>query len=263
MTESTTSYWAETRRPMVNLAFVLPLLIAYEWGVWWMQQQHLSARNGADEWLRSMLASASGSLAWCLPVLLIGIFVAWHHVLREPAQVKVDTLAGMAAESLLFACLLVLLGQAADSWMRASPDALLQVQETTTNWVGVRLIHFLGAGLYEEFLFRLCLIPASYLLLRLLLVPARWSTWGAILLSSCGFALAHYLTPTTDATLLAMISEAVTRVQSSRELWFGFTFRLLAGVLFALIFAWRGFGIAVGCHAAYDIVVGIILVTEL
>jgi len=263
MQDNSTSYWAETRRPLVNLAFVLPLLIAYEWGVWWMQQQHLSARNGADEWLRAVLASASTSLAWCLPVLLIGIFVVWHHVLQEPAQVRGETLAGMSAESLLFACLLVLLGQAADSWMRTSPDALLQVTETSTSWVGVRLIHFLGAGLYEEFLFRLCLLPASYLALRLLLVPRRWSTGGAILLSSVGFALAHYLTPTTDATLLAMISEAVTRVQSSRELWFGFAFRLLAGVLFALLFAWRGFGVAVGCHAAYDIVVGIVLVSEL
>lgn len=263
MSDSTTSYWAETRRPLVNLAFVLPLLIAYEWGVWWMQQQHLSARNGADEWLRAVLSSASTSLAWCLPVLLIGVFVVWHHVLHEPAQVRGETLAGMSAESLLFACILVLLGQAADSWMRSSPDALLQVSETTTSWVGVRLIHFLGAGLYEEFLFRLCLLPASYIALRLLLVPRRWSTGGAIFLSSLGFALAHYLTPTTDATLLAMISEAVTRVQSSRELWFGFAFRLLAGVLFALLFAWRGFGIAVGCHAAYDIVVGIVLVSEL
>ena len=35
-----------------------------------------------------------------------------------------------------------------------------------------------------------------------------------------------------------------------------FLFRFLAGVFFAVLFRYRGFGIAVGTHAFYDVLVG-------
>ena len=38
--------------------------------------------------------------------------------------------------------------------------------------------------------------------------------------------------------------------------WFAFIFRWMAGVYFSWVFVTRGFGIAVGTHAAYDILVG-------
>jgi membrane protease YdiL (CAAX protease family) len=37
--------------------------------------------------------------------------------------------------------------------------------------------------------------------------------------------------------------------------WPGFAFRMSAGSLFSLLFWRRGFGIAVGTHAVYDILV--------
>ena len=40
-----------------------------------------------------------------------------------------------------------------------------------------------------------------------------------------------------------------------------FLFRMLAGIYFALLFRLRGFGIAVGTHAFYDIIVGVTLTT--
>ena len=38
--------------------------------------------------------------------------------------------------------------------------------------------------------------------------------------------------------------------------WFAFVFRWMAGVFFAWVFVLRGFGIAVGTHTVYDILVG-------
>ena len=38
--------------------------------------------------------------------------------------------------------------------------------------------------------------------------------------------------------------------------WFAFVFRWLAGVYFAWVFVVRGFGVAVGTHTAYDLLVG-------
>jgi membrane protease YdiL (CAAX protease family) len=39
---------------------------------------------------------------------------------------------------------------------------------------------------------------------------------------------------------------------------YSFTFRFLAGVFFAVLFQVRGFGIAAGSHAIYDILVGLL-----
>jgi hypothetical protein len=40
--------------------------------------------------------------------------------------------------------------------------------------------------------------------------------------------------------------------------WYSFSFRFAAGLFFAGLFVTRGFGIAVGAHAMYDILVEII-----
>ena len=126
----------------------------------------------------------------------------------------------------------------------------------------VKLIAFMGAGIYEEFLFRLCLIPVTYAALRALLLPHRWSVGGTIVLTSLVFSLAHYLGPAADGQSLSLLTEAVARVQSSRTLWFSFVFRTLAGMFFAALFFLRGFGITVGTHAVYDVFVGIVLISE-
>jgi hypothetical protein len=58
------------------------------------------------------------------------------------------------------------------------------------------------------------------------------------------FALAHHIGPTADAFNL-----------------FVFSFRAIAGMFFSAVFLLRGFGITVGCHAAYDLMVGALLAT--
>lgn len=261
---SSESYWRATRQPLANLLFVAPWILCYEAGVWLSGQAAApAARNGADAWLRIWLSHAGWIASGLLPLVVLGALLAWHVALRRPWRVSWDTLGGMLAESLLFAFALILLGQSVDFAVRRG--AVMQVAAslpTTPGW-SLRLVSFLGAGIYEEFLFRLCLVPVGYLALRGLLVPHRWAIVGTVAASSVIFALAHYLAPQTDITALSLFADAVARVQSSRELWFGFGFRVAAGVFFAVLFCYRGFGIAVGCHAVYDVVVGIVLLSEL
>ena len=61
-----------------------------------------------------------------------------------------------------------------------------------------------------------------------------------MLTSSLLFAAAHYVGPYGDPLQ-----------------WRSFLFRTLAGIFFAVVFLYRGFGIAAGSHAAYDILVGV------
>ncbi len=46
-------YWQQSRRPLVSLAFILPLLALYEGGVLLLGPSAI--RNGADVWLRQLL----------------------------------------------------------------------------------------------------------------------------------------------------------------------------------------------------------------
>ncbi len=68
----------------------------------------------------------------------------------------------------------------------------------------------------------------------------------AVVVTSLMFALAHYV---------GRYGEAVACSQPA--FWFGFLFRLLAGLFFSILFVYRGFGIAAGAHAGYDILVGV------
>ena len=69
----------------------------------------------------------------------------------------------------------------------------------------------------------------------------RWlGTASAVILTSLLFSAAHYVGPHGEPF------DA-----------FSFSFRCIAGAFFAVLFVWRGFGIAAGTHAMYDIFVGI------
>jgi membrane protease YdiL (CAAX protease family) len=103
-----------------------------------------------------------------------------------------------------------------------------------------RVVAYFGAGIYEELLFRLMLLPATIGLLKLCGIPSRWSLVAALLATSLIFSAAHYQIFTT-------IGDEFT--------WFSFIFRAVAGLFFSLLFLFRGFGIAVGAHALYDILV--------
>lgn len=257
-----TDYWSATRQPLSSLVFLAPLLVLYEIGVFWVGGDRADAvRNGADAWMRDWLHQLGITGLWYLPLLLAGILLAWHFIAKPTWKFSWETLGGMFAESLLFAFILILIGQAMNGQWRATSSMTL-----STTWpqgIAVRFVTFVGAGIYEEFLFRLCLVPVGYAALRGLLVPHRWAVAGTVIATSVLFSLAHYIGANADGQSLAMFSEAAQRIQLSRELWAGFVFRTLAGVYFTLLFCFRGFGVTVGCHAAYDLFVGIVLVSEL
>jgi membrane protease YdiL (CAAX protease family) len=68
----------------------------------------------------------------------------------------------------------------------------------------------------------------------------------AVLLTSLAFAAAHYAGPYGEPVQLFCST-----------FWFSFSFRFLAGVFFGTLFVYRGFGVAAGTHAGYDILVGV------
>ncbi|MES2792182.1 MAG: CPBP family glutamic-type intramembrane protease [Planctomycetota bacterium] len=239
------SYWSLARSPLHCLIFLLPLLAVYEVGVLWLGGEgapHL--RNGADYWMRDWLLQQGWDAQWLLPVLVIAALLAWQIAGRFTWNLRFDTLIGMAAESLLFACLLLLLAQAQDAVFQQyiDPLNLAVAPPAALGSPTARTVSYVGAGIYEEVLFRLLALPLLFVALRLLLVPDRWATVAAVIGTSLLFSLAHYVGASADTFT-----------------YFSFVFRTVAGLFFAILFVLRGFGITVGSHAAYDVLVGVLL----
>jgi len=238
-------YWTKTRRPLSCLVFLIPLLVLYEIGIFWLGgQQPDSYRNGADYWMRTVLQEIGLVQAHLLPAIVIGLLLAWHLGGRYSWKVDSHTILGMSAESMLFAMVLIVMGQLQHmAFMEAAESAESTAVATNIGRDGLhKVISFVGAGVYEEVLFRLWMLPLCYAMFYMLFRSSPWASGTAILVTSVLFSLAHYIGPHGDTF------SALT-----------FSFRALAGGFFAVLFLFRGFGITVGAHAAYDLIVGLIL----
>ena len=235
------SYWSLTRRPLPSLAFILPLLAAYEAGVAWLGHgPGAVARSGADAWVRQLLGGVGLTDRWLPPLVLVVALLAWQAIDPRQWRFAPACLLGMAVESLILAVGLIGLSRLVDlGFARLEGQRLLATPPPDPMHPLAPLVGYLGAGVYEEALFRLAMIPAAYGLLRLLQAPPVLAGTVAVTASALLFAVAHHA---------GAPGESFT--------WFAFIFRWLAGVYFAWVFVARGFGIAVGTHAAYDILVG-------
>jgi membrane protease YdiL (CAAX protease family) len=234
-------YLLATRHPWSCLLFLIPLLLAYECGVIWLGGARPEAlRNGADTWLRWGLERLGLTQFYCAPGLVIIVLLIWSWLRSDrPGDEPFRVWAGMALESIMFGLGLWKLSLAVGPFL----DGLgirLSLGRLSSNLP--QIITFVGAGIYEEVLFRLVLF---YLL--------GWIFWFM------------GLTPLVSAGLVAFISAVLFSAAHHIGPYgqnfntYVFLFRTLAGLYFGLLYIFRGFGIAVGTHAFYDVLVGVLM----
>lgn len=222
------------------------MLIAYEAGI--VIQGAEATRNGADAWLRGFLERMGFGQYFLLPILTCGLLLAWHHAARERWNVSKDVLMRMVGESVALAVVLIC-GAQTQSFLFAQftgPTLGATVPANSAREIG-GMIGYLGAGIYEELLFRLMIVPAIIGLFRAAGGTDRLNLVMAATLSSLLFAAAHY-----QLDLWFGPWHLVTNHGYPFD-WFSFLFRFWAGMFFAYLFVRRGFGIAAGAHALYDI----------
>lgn len=224
-------YWVESRRPLASLVFIAPLLVTYEVGVLWLGVRP----NGADDFMRRLLDLFGFGQHFLLPGLIVGILLGWHYLSHSSWQLSGGILSGMAIESLLLALCLRLIVFLQDSIIALGIGQVMK--DAALNAIG-----YLGAGIYEELLFRLILLSLLAWAFQHAGATPRVSMIVAVALSSLLFAAAHHVGPYGESPIQ----------------WSRFLFRTVAGVFFSVVYVYRGFGIAAGSHAAYDILVGVL-----
>jgi hypothetical protein len=234
------SYLASTRHPVACFVFLLPLIAAYEFGVHWIGGANANGfRNGADVWFRWLLERYGFGQLWAAPLVVLGWFFLrsiWER--KDRPKHLIGTTFGMLIESILFAGLL----WAFSRNFRPIMDHFgipLQI-EFKSPAMG-QLITYIGVGIYEEVLFRLCLFSVMVFILRIVLFPTVVAVPVAAVAAALAFSAAHHIGDRGEWPINASV----------------FLFRTLAGLYFTILYITRGFGVAVGAHAGYDILVGV------
>jgi len=243
-----TSYWRLSRAPRYSLLFSLPLLAAYEGLAALLSHGHgADVRNGAEvllDALFSLVAGPRGSMIVVGVVVLGCVALAGRDMRRSGARLQGRVFWLMLAESAVLAVVGgLLLGIATARLLHAVSPHLAIVAgprpaEAAFGWP-TRLMLALGAGLFEELVFRVLLVGGLAFGLRRVMGAGPMVAGGvASLVGAVVFAAAHYVGVYGDAFTLA-----------------SFTFRALAGLFFSVLFVLRGFGIAAWTHALYDVMV--------
>lgn len=232
LSRSLQDYFWRSAQPLTILLFLLPMIILYEIGTRFYASDwvtHTETRVLAFNLMRQFLGFF-GAMAQYLPCLVVvGILLAWHIAKRAKWEVRPGTALLMALESLLLAIPVLALGRVL--------GYVLPLYTSGEAWKsGVVLA--LGAGVYEELIFRLMAFTVlDMLLVDLFKLGRRPAMLLIVLSTSILFASYHYWSP-----------------QSEVFQWRDFVFRTICGVYFGVLLLMRGFGITAGSHSAYDII---------
>lgn len=223
-------YFFASSRPLASLAFILPMLGAYEGGILALGPD--AVHNGAAVWLQNLLRAIGLGQYVLLPVVTCALLLGWHYLTRQPWRFPPWILAGMLLESVVWALALWLVYRGYCVALRLAP-AVADLQVGT-------LLGYCGAGIYEELLFRVLLLSGIAAIVRAAGAHQRASQITAIAVSALIFAAAHYR---------IFVSAGIEFT------WAGFVFHFLCGICFGVLFVLRGFGVTAGTHALYNVLV--------
>jgi hypothetical protein len=234
-------YLRLSRTITYSVASVLPLLVAYEIGALYLAREGGSGlRNGADVLLRTLLAAGGlgGTLAFTGVLVVAGLALAFMERRRRAVPLRPPVLAGMVMESAVYALLLGTVVGTATAYLLGGMGVRLAADGAgmMTLPLADAIVLSIGAGVYEELLFRVLLVGGLFALLNSSGLERKRSGIAAALIAALLFSAFHYVGPYGDPWEIP-----------------SFTFRFLAGLTFSGLFLLRGFGIAVWTHALYDI----------
>lgn len=238
-------YWDHSRQPLQILVFLLPLVVFYELAMLsFLRRADATFTNLAHKALLTMFDAAGvHGLGWYLPgVVLVVVLLVSHLLSGRGWQVHPSTLCGMVVESVALTLPLLALGQLVarlqHTVLAAGFGGGNSAADVAAFDLGGRIAFSVGAGLYEELVFRMLLCNVIHaIVVDVGKASQRTGVIWAVGVSSVLFMAYHWIGAAPGASTVAVSA-----------------FYLTAGVYFGLLYLWRGFGIVVGVHALYDII---------
>jgi membrane protease YdiL (CAAX protease family) len=222
-------YFPKSKSLFYSLLITLPLFLIYEIGIFFMFQTGLSfAKNGGDvlieEFIKMLGLNGYYAASSIFITVLFFILISQRKNFKT-FEIKYNYLFFMVIESLVYAYLLLLLLQ-----------NIYLFQGIDINWLS-NFILSIGAGLYEELIFRFLLIFILTKSISFIFKTKEfYSLILSIVVSSILFSIFHYIGEESFAPI-------------------SFTLRFLAGIYLSVIYVNRGFGIVALTHAFYDLFV--------
>ncbi len=225
----------DSRNLLTSLILVFPLFLLYQLGVVLIYP----LINGADFLTRflfhNLALSRSAYLGYVVAVA--GVFALAVVVLRRRQKINLAVFVPVLLESAIYALTM-------GSVIVLVMTRVFGINPRLAAGIGdegllTRMIMSVGAGVWEETVFRLCLLTGIAAFCERVIGMRRFVALAlAFAVSSFVFSAVHHIPPYGDPLHLGV-----------------FTFRFLAGICFGMLFLFRGFAVAAYTHALYDIYV--------
>ena len=209
---------------------VLAVLLSYQSG---------GVRNGADVLIKSAFIAVAGPYGPALfgaTVLAVSVWLIRKDMRAHGRKLERRVFGLMLLESVVLALLFGTVVGALTAQL-LSPFAIIQAGSIESLGWWTKLMISLGAGIYEELLFRVILVSAIAVAAKRLLglrpLPAGVV---ATVIGAFIFSAFHYIGPYGDPLELG-----------------SFTYRMIGGLVFSAMYLLRGFGVTAWTHALYDV----------
>lgn len=230
-------YVSRTRQFHVNVLFLMPWVVVYELA---LLATRSPLENAAGAWLKD-LGATLGRDALLTITLLTCVLLSMIVLLRvRQAREDSGVFGGMLVEGLAYGAALGLVSRGLTEVFPLGRMVPLDAGFVETWRRGLQDMGLaIGAGIFEELVFRGGVLMGVFLLVRHAVGADRVTSFiAAILLSSWLFSAYHHWGATGEPY------DGVV-----------FTFRFWAGACLGAVFVTRGLGIAAFAHGFYDVLV--------
>lgn len=227
-------YLARTRELPVNVLFLLPFFAIYQLA---MLATRSPVENAAGAWVATLVESLGARGLVTIGLLAASLLLAIVLLRTHQAPRDRGVFGGMLFEGLLYGGVLGLVSHVVATHLPLGRMVPLAIDEMEGGLRSLGLA--LGAGVFEEVVFRGLVLGGLWALLRWGLGADRWTAGlVAVLASAWLFSAWHHW-------------------GAGAETWHAdvFRFRVAAGVVLGTVFLTRGLGIAALAHGFYDALV--------
>jgi len=224
-------YAALSRSPLHSLAFVAPLLALFHVSLIWVRlDSSLRALTHIE-----LVFERLGNTASFLPAAAVAlVLVVQHFAHRDRLAIHPGVLGCMLIESAVWMLPMIAILHLAGM---LHVEGMLAADTNMPETVFQRTLLGVGAGVYEEFIFRLVLIGLIMLLLvDVLSLPKHVVAVAAVVVTAVAFGLYH----------------PAVWGQGDFQWWL-LLFYVVTGAYLGALYLGRGFAIVVGAHCLFNV----------